>query len=405
MTGLLRHHDFRALLAGAALSSVGSRFLGFALPLFALSRAHADVGQVALITALSTAAFLVVGLPAGAIVDRVRRRRLLIVADAGRAALVASLLVGWGDAQLPVLYVVAAATGVLTVFFDVAHQSYLPQLITRDQLVEGNTRLTTVATIATVAGPTAAGALLGATGVSGTALVIALAFLGSAAFLLPIGAPDARPVAVPGRGIVREVRDGLGLVLRHPVLRLIALSGSLYNLFFLVIQSTVLVYLVSVLGLTPAAAGLYFTAGGAGGVLGAVLSGRIAARIGRHRLLWLGLVTTTPFMVLTPLATGTGGLWAAAAGFLVVSAGASAFNIAQVSVRQEVCPDELLGRMTATMRFLLWSSLPLGSLLGGAVGSAGGVRTALWVGAIGMVLACAPACLPALRKPAVPTPM
>lgn len=396
--GLLRQHDFRSLWLGAAFSQFAARMISFALPLVAIQQAHASPWQVGLVSVLSTVAFAVVGLPAGAIVDRVRQRRLLVWSDAGRAVLVAVLALPLlGAGALGPVYLVALGTGVLAVFFDVAHQSYLPKLIGRDDLVEGNGRLTTVSMVAQVAGPVVAGGVIAVVDLRGGMLVIALAFVASALFLTRIAAPDPRPVPAADRHLGREIRAGLRFVLRHPVLRRIALAGGLYNLFALVIQSIVTVRLVRDLGLSAAGAAVYFTAGGAGGVVGALAATRVAERIGRHRVIGLSLLATAPFALLTPLIDAGSQVWLAAVGYAIVSIGAVVFNVAQVSARQEVCPDELLGRMNATLRFLLWGSMPLGALLGSACAATIGARGALWVGAVGMVLSCLPVCLTSAR--------
>jgi MFS family permease len=396
--GLLRQHDFRALWLGAALSQFAARMIAFGLPLVAIEQAHATAWQVGLVSVLGTVAFAVVGLPAGALVDRVRQRRLLLWSDFARAVLVAALAAPLlGGAALGPVYVVALATGVLAVFFDVAQQSYLPKLIGRADLVAGNGRLTTVQMVAQVAGPVCAGGLIALAGLRGTVLVIAAAFLGSALCLNRITAPDQRPVPAPDRHLGREIAAGLRFVLRRPVLRRIALAGALYNLFTLVIQSIVTVRLVRDLGLSAAGAGVYFTAGGIGGVLGALAAKWLADRLGRQRIIGLSLVMTAPFALLTPVVTSGSAVWLAAGGYAIVSVGAVVFNVAQVSARQQVCPDELLGRMNATLRFLLWGSMPVGALLGSVCAATIGVRAGLWVGAAGMVLACLPVCLPGLR--------
>jgi MFS family permease len=404
--GLLQHRDFRALWIGAALSQFGARMIVVALPLVAVTQMHATAWQVGLVTTLNTVAFLVVGLPAGAIVDRVRQRRLLIWTDLGRAALIASLVAApvataiqpaaVGGGALVQLYLVALGLGVLTVFFDVAHHSYLPQIVDHERLVEGNARLSATVAVAQVAGPALAAITITVAGLGPTTLLIAAGFVGSAGCLTRITAADRRPVAAAARPrLAAEIREGIEYVLRHPILRVFALSGSAYNMFALVLQSMVPVRLVAELGVSAAAASAYFSAGGAGGVIGALLANRLAGRFGRYRTTWLALITTAPFALATPLAGTARQVWLAAGGYLVLWAGATASNVVQVSLRQQLCPPELLGRMNATMRFLLWGSMPLGALLGSALGATIGVRGALWVGAIGLVLSCLPLLLSA----------
>ncbi len=386
---LLRQHDFRALLVGATLSQFAARMITFALPLVAIEGAHATPWQVGLVSTLATIAFAVIGLPAGAIVDRVPQRRLLVWSDCGRALLVAVLVMPLLG-SLGAVYVVAVATGVLAVFFDVAHQSYLPKLIGRDQLVAGNSALTAVSMVAWIAGPVCAGAAIGLVGLHLGLLVIAAAFLASALCLVLIRAADPVPAPAPVRHLGHEIRAGLAFVARDSLLRRIAAAGALYNLFTLVIQAMVTVRLVDQLGLNATTAALYFTAGGVGGVVGSLVAKRLTDKVGRQRIIGLSLLVTAPFALFVPLITTGSWLWLAAAGNAVVSVGAIVFNVAQVSVRQEACPDELLGRVNATMRFVLWGAMPLGALLGSAVAAMSGVRAALWVGAIGMVVACVP---------------
>jgi MFS family permease len=384
--------DFRALWAGAGFSQFATRMTAVALPLLAVAHLHASAFQVGVLTTLSTLPFLLVGLPAGAIVDRVRQRRLLIWADLGRAGLVASVVVAalLGGARLIQLDLVAFGAGVLAVFFDVAQQSYVPQLLGRDGLVAGNTRLTATTSVAQIAGPAFAGLAVGLAGTSGTMLTIAAGFAISAALLTRITAADTHREPAARRHLAREIREGLAYVSGEPLLRVIAISGSGYNFCCLILQSMVTVRFVAQLGMSTALASVYFSAGGAGGILGAMLARHLADRIGRYRLIWLGLVATGPFALLTPLARAPSGLWLAAGGYFVVSAGAIASNVVQVSLRQEICPPELRGRMNATMRFVLWGSMPLGGLTGGVLGATVGVPAALWVGACGLVLSCLP---------------
>ncbi|MGX4655162.1 MFS transporter [Micromonospora sp. SCSIO 07396] len=403
--GLLRQHDFRSLWLGAVASQFGARMALVALPLVAAGPMHASAWQVGLVGTLGTVAFLVVGLPAGAVVDRVRQRRLLIGTDLGRAVLVASLAVpvASGGTALGQVYVVVLGVGVLTVFFDVAHQSYLPRVVRADELVEANARLSTTLAVAQVAGPALAGLAVDLAGTRPAVVAIAVGFAGSAAYLARIRAVDTRPVPAGRSRLAGQIRDGVAYVLRHRVLRLLALAGGAYNMFALVVQTMVPVRLVSELGASPATASAYFSAGGAGGILGAVVARRLVRRLGLYRAVWLCLLVTAPFALLTPLIDSVGGIWLAAGGYLVLWAGATASNVAQVSLRQQLCPPDLLGRMNATMRFLLGGAMPVGALAGTVLGAAAGARVALWVGAVGLLLSCLPLLrlrVPADRRPA-----
>ncbi|MFF0742778.1 MFS transporter [Streptomyces sp. NPDC004111] len=397
--GLLRLRDFRLLLAGAAAGQVGAQVTLVALPLVAVLELKAPAFQVGLLTAAETAAFLLIGLPAGAWVDRMRKRALMIRADLVRAAAMASvpLAAVGGVLTMAQLYVVALVTGIATVFFDVAHQSYLPQLLPREQLVAGNGALETVRSSAQVAGPGLGGGLVQLVGAHLAIVADAIGYAISALFLMAIRNPESKPEPVPGASLRKDVGEGLRFVFGHPLLRVIAGATGLANLFSAMLMATQTVFLVRVLGIQPGVLGLMLAASAVGGLAGALCAGRLAARFGQARLIWLSPLVTGPFAVLWPLA----GKGMAAALFAVASGmvffGAVVYNVAQVSFRQMLCPPRLLGRMNATLRFMMWGTLPLGALIGGAVADGLGARAALWVCAAGFLLVPLPLLLSPLR--------
>jgi MFS family permease len=355
---------------------------------------------VGLLTAAETAAFLLIGLPAGAWVDRMRKRALMIRADLVRAAAMASVpLAAVGGALTMVqLYVVALVTGVATVFFDVAHQSYLPQLLPREQLVAGNGALETVRSSAQVAGPGLGGGLVQLVGAHLAIVADAIGYAVSALFLMAIRQPESKPEPVPGASLRKDVMEGLRFVLGQPLLRVIAGATGLANFFSAMLMATQTVFLVRVLGLQPGILGLMLAASAVGGLAGAVCAGRLAGRFGQARVIWLAPLVSGPFALLWPLS----GKGAAAALFAVASGavffGAVVYNVAQVSFRQMLCPPKLLGRMNATLRFMMWGTLPLGALVGGAVADGLGARAALWVCAAGFLVVPLPLLLSPLRR-------
>ncbi len=397
--GLLRLRDFRLLLAGAAAGQVGAQVTLVALPLVAVLELRAPAFQVGLLTAAETAAFLLIGLPAGAWVDRMRKRALMIRADVVRCAAMASIPLAAlaGVLTMAQLYLVALVTGVATVFFDVAHQSYLPQLLPRESLVAGNGALETVRSSAQVAGPGLGGGLVQAVGAHLAIVADAVGYAVSALFLLAIRTPEDKPAPVPGASVRKDVAEGLRFVFGSPLLRVIAVATGLGNFFSAMLLATQTVFLVRVLELRPGAVGLMLSASAVGGLAGALCAGRLARRLGQARLIWLSCLVTGPFAVLWPLA----GKGAAAALFAVASAvvffGAVVYNVAQVSLRQMLCPPRLLGRMNATLRFLMWGTLPLGAVVGGSVADAFGARAAVWVCAAGFLLVPLPLLLSRLR--------
>lgn len=399
-SGLLRNYDFRLLLSGAAVSQIGAQVTVVALPLVAVIELDASPMEVGLLTAAETAAFLLVGLPAGAWVDRMRRLPLLIRTDVVRAVTMLSLpLAAWAGAlTMAQLYVAALITGVATVFFDIAHQSYLPGLLPREQLVAGNGALETARSSAQVAGPGLGGALVQLLGAPVALLADAIGYLVSALFLRGIRAREPRPAPVVGVPLRAQVAEGLVFVLRHPVLRMIACATGIANFFSAMLMSVQTVFLVRELDLPPGVLGLMLSASAVGGLAGALCAGPLARAVGQARVIWLSTVVTGPFALLWPVA----GHGAAAVWFAIASAavffGAVVYNVAQVSFRQLLCPDALLGRMNATLRFMVWGTMPLGALLGGAVASAAGPRAAVWVCAAGFLLVPLPLLLSPLRR-------
>ena len=386
---LLRHRDFRRLWAGDSLSQFGIMTTALAVPLLAVRTLHATPFQVGLLTTFEYLAFLVIGLPAGAWVDRMRRRRVMIAADLGRAA-----LLGWiplaavlGVLSLVQVYAVVFAVGCLTVFFDVSYQSYLPFLVGRDDLVEANAKLQGTQSVAQVAGPSAGGFLVQALTAQYALLANVGTFLWSASWVGAIQAREPRPERAPGSSLLREVREGVAFIASHPVLRQVAAATGTANLGSSAAQGMLIVLLARTLGLSAGVIGLLMSAGAAGGLLGAFTARPLARLIGEGPVTWLSLAVASPLTLVQPFLhrNWTLGLFVVAQ--IVFSAGSVIYNVTQVSFRQRLCPERLLGRMNATMRFLVWGTLPLGGLLGGVLGSTIGVRATLLAAAIAQSLA------------------
>jgi MFS family permease len=399
---LLRHRDFVRLWVGDSISQAGTQIALVAMPLLAIRELDATPFEVGLLTTFETAAFLLVGLPSGAMVDRVRRRPVLVAADVGRALLVCSLPLAWylDVLTLAQLYAVALLSGVLTVFFDVAYQSYLPHLVGRDHLVEGNGKLEASRAVAQIGGPTAGGLLVQWLTAPYALLVDGLSYLWSALWIGVISAREPAPERPEQRHLVTEIREGLAFVLRHRLLRAITTTTGTANFFNTVSNTALIVVLAdrAELDLSAGTIGLFFSLGSIGGLLGAFLAGRVAQRLGQGPAIWLPMAVSIPFMLVIPLVQRGWLLWAVAACWAVFSFAVVVYNITQVSFRQALCPPRLLGRMNATIRFLVWGTMPLGGLVGGALSSTIGLRPTLWVGAVGMALAVLPVFLSPLRS-------
>lgn len=383
------HRDFRSLWLGDTVSQFGT-FVGHTvLPLLAVTALALTPFEMGLLTAAETAAFLLIGLPAGVWVDRVRRRSLMVVAAAARAGLLLTVPIAWwlGLLTLAQLLVVALVVGVCTVFFDLAYQSYLPFLVGREKLVEGNAKLQSSQSVAQVAGPSIGGGLAQLAGAASAVLTTGLSYLAAAGLLLRIKAVEPRPERRGDTRLAAEVAEGLRFVFGNPLLRAIAGATASANLFSGAILALEVLFLVRTLGLTEAHVGLVLACAGAGSVLGALTVGWWTRRLGQARTIWLVPLLTWPGQLLLPLSEPGWLLALAMIGPAIAGYGAVVYNVAQVSFRQVICPDRLLGRMNASIRFVVWGTLPLGGLAGGVLGEWLGIREALWIAAAGEALA------------------
>ena len=384
---LWRHPDFLKLWSADTVSQLGSQVTLLAVPIVAITVLKATTFQVGLLSAVEMAPFLLVGLPAGAIVDRLRRRPVLIAGDVGRALALASIPIAHAfDALgLAQLYVVAFTTGVLTVFFDVAYMAYLPALVDRDQLADGNTKLEISRSGGQIAGPGIAGVLISTLGAAAAITADAASFVVSAVGITAIRRSEPAPTNVDtGRGhLRRDVRQGLRYVLRHPLLRPIAFCTASSNFFNAMYGAIFILFMVRGLHLRPGVVGLVFAVGNVGFLIGALASGWFVRRIKLGPTIGVSAFIGGVGSLLAPIAhVGSALPWLIAAQ-VIIGIGIPLYNINQVSLRQAICPDRLQGRMNATMRFMVWGTLPLGAAAGGALGRAVGLRPTLWVSAIG----------------------
>lgn len=385
--GLLRDPDFRRLWTADALSQLGSRISVLAVPLVAVTTLNASAFEVSLLRTLGMLPYLLFVLQAGAWCDRMRALPVLIAADLGCAVVFGSVPIAAAFGVLTIWWLLAAVTvaGLFSVFFDVSYQTYLPRLLRREDVVEGNAKLQTNLSVAAVAGPGAAGLLIQAFGGPVAILADALSFLWSALWLRRIRVVEPRPAPVAQPHLRREIAEGLRLVAGQPILRAIALSGTMAGIFQSIQMAVSVVFLSREVHLSPGVIGLLSTTTLLGAVLGAMSARRLGARFGPARTLWVsGLLCGVSFL-LFPL-TGSG----IALGFYVAAGFGASFtiivlNVHSTSFQQQVTPEGLRGRVNATMRFLHFGVIPLGSLLGGGLATTIGLRAALWVSGVGMV--------------------
>lgn len=390
-TSLWRHRDFMLLWAGETISHAGTSVGRIALPLVAVTALAATPFQMGLLTAAGMLAFLLVGLQAGAWLDRRARRPVMLAADIARGLLVLTVPLAWWADVLTFghLLVVALLVGVATVFFDVAYQSYLPSLVGRGLLVEGNGKLESTRAVSEVGGPPVGGLLVQLLGAANAVVADAVGYFASAAALSAIRTPEPAPEPARHARLRTQIAEGLRFVLRHPLLRPITACTSTFNLFGGVQAAVIVLFLVHELSLSAGVIGLLFAAGGIGGVLGGVLSGRLARRFGQARIVWLSVLVTAPFGLLIPLAEPGWRLGLIVVAEIALGVGVVTYNVAQVSFRQAICPDRLLGRMNASIRFLVFGTAPLGGLLGGVLGEVIGLRPTMWVAMAGQLASVA----------------
>jgi MFS family permease len=401
---LWRHHDFRQLWVGDTISQVGTQLSQLALPVLAVTVLHAGPREMGLLTAFETLAFLVVGLPAGAWVDRWHKKRVLMTGDVVRALAFGSLPLAWalGHLTLAQLYVVALVAGLATVFFDVAYQSYLPAIVDGDQMVDGNAKLQASQSVAQVAGPALGGALLRVVAAPALVAADAVSFALSAFFVRRIRHAETPPPRESRRPLRTEIAEGLSFVVRHPLLVRITACTSISNFASSAIQALFVLYALETLDLDTSTIGLVFSLAAVGGLVGAVVTSRVVKVVGEGRTIPVSAVLgglagfSTPLAALAPGRLGATTMLAA--GWLVIWLTVVVYNVTQVSFRQRLCPPALLGRMNASVRFIVWGSMPLGGLAGGFLGHAIGVVPTLWVAAFVQLGAALPVLLSPLIR-------
>lgn len=380
---LLRAPDFRRFWIGQSISVLGDQITLLAMPLVAVLILHADAGQMGLLTAAGLLPNLILSLPAGVWLDRVRRRRrVMIVADLGRAVLVAAVPVAWalGWLTLELLFVVAFAAGCLAVLFDVLWATVFVSVAPRERYVEGNALLSGSRSLAWVIGPGVSGGFVQVFGAPLTLLLDALSYVASAASLRRIRAEEP-PIEADQAGIRERLLAGLVFIARDPIMRPTLTAVGTINLFNLAFSALFVLYATSELGVSPGVLGLVLGTGAVGGVLGAVVAARIGRRIGLGPAYALGCLLFPVPLILVPLAGGAPPLvlatlfvaeFGAGLGVMILDINAGAIILART-------PDRIRARATGAFRFVNYGIRPIGALMGGLLGEAIGVRPTLLV--------------------------
>jgi len=382
------------LWIGQTISEFGTPVSQIAIPWIAIKNLDESAFVVASLTTVQFLPFLIFTLPAGVWVDRVSRRMVLIVGDLGRAVLLATIPVAYAFDALTLgqLYAVAFLVGILTVFFDVAYQSYLPDLVARDQLVEGNSKLQVTVSAAQGAGPAIGGGLIQAFTAPYAIAVDAISFVFSGAFSGAVKKREDVHARTEGarRSMWADLKEGLSYVLRHPYLRPQAMCTSISNFFGSMSFAILLVFAAREWGMSAGVVGIGLGLGSLGWLLGALFVRRLQARLGVGNTTLVACVLFgLPFLVI-PFAPHSFPLPFLVVGIMIGGFGGVVYNVTQISLRQTITPERLQGRMNAVMRFIVWGALPLGSLVGGALASSIGLRDTLIVSGGGATFAILP---------------
>jgi predicted MFS family arabinose efflux permease len=390
--GLWHHPDFVKLWTGQTISNFGSGITGIALPLTAVLVLSASAVQMGILGALDGLAVVIFGLLAGVWVDRVRRRPLLIASDLGRAFLLGSIPLAalFGVLSMTQLYVVAALVGILTVFFNVADESYLPSLIPPEQLVEANSKLAMSDSLAEMSGPALAGPLVQLLSAPLAIAFDALSFLASALGVGLIRTPEPQPKPTAQKQSAwHESLEGLRTLWGDSRLRALAISGGIFNFFGNFIGTLYILYIVRDLHITALIVGFLVAAGGVSALVGTFIARRLIRRIG----LGLSIGAMLTFYGLTGSLTvlAYGPIWLAAtflfAAQLIGDASVSIYFIAEVSLRQAIIPNDLLGRVNASMQLVTRGALPISAIFAGILGDMIGLRPTIAIGVLGVIAA------------------
>ncbi len=401
---LLRHPDFLKLWVAETISVFGSQITLLALPLVAATTLEVSPFQFGLLATIEFLPFILLSLPAGVWIDRLRRRPIMIVADLVRAASLLTIPIAFVFDALTIwqLYAVGFLNGCMTVFFDVSYQSYLPSVVERNQLVEGNSKLEISRSASQILGPGAAGILIGFLRAPLAILLDAISFAVSALFLVWIRKPEPEPephdeATGPRPSMRREVIAGLRYVTGHQWLRSIAATTGVANFFTNVGYAILILFLVRDRGFTPELIGFAFSIGGLGVMLAALTTTRVTRFLGVGRTLVLGAAGFS--LSLLPIAVAPDALLFVAVAVSSFFGGycGVAWNINQVSLRQAITPTRMLGKMNATMRFIVWGTIPVGAILGGTLGELIGLHNTIWVAAIGGAFAFLPVAVSSVR--------
>jgi MFS family permease len=386
LTGnLWRHKDFARFWFSDTVSQFGNQFSGFALPVLAVLSFNATPLDIGIIATLAILPYPLLGLFVGVWVDRFRKRRIMVVCNLGRMLVLASVPAGYllGVLSLTQIFVVSLVTGVFSVFFDISYQAYLPILVDRGDLIEGNQKLQLSQSGAQVAGPGIAGFVYQAIGGAFTVAADAVGYAVSAVGLLTVRKDEAkvRGEGDPEPDFFAEMKEGLDVVLGNRYLRSIAGCTATSNLGTNMVGAVLAIFALRLLHFTTGEFGLMGSIGALGFLAGVLVVNRFTSALGFGRSLAVS-ITLPATAILYPLALLGYSFVVVSLVAFVVGLNIPLYNVNQISLRQAITPDRLQGRMNATMRVIVWGTIPVGSLLGGILGDALGIVDTIYIGGV-----------------------
>jgi MFS family permease len=394
---MFRNPDHRLLLVSVATSQVGIQVAYFSVSIIAVVVLELGEVQIGVLNAMDQIALVLFGLLVGAWVDRVRRKPVIVVSEAARALILLSVPMAWMFDALTVWHLFAAVflLGLASVFFDVAQSSYIPMLIDNEQLTGANSRIQGIRSASDAGGPVLAGPLVSVLTAPVAVVVAVGAFAVSALSFARIRFHEEAPVRREKPSLRAEIMQGISFIVREPMIRIVAFGSAWCNLSMGALQAMLVVFLIRDTGQSSTVVGLVLAGSGTGGVLGAMLAGRITAKAGLGPTALVSLALSGPGMAVVAMSGHGWGAVVAFLGLVVYTGTIVVFNVNIVSYRQAITPDSIQGRVNATQRVLSWTAMAVGSILGGFLGEAIGARSVLFIAA-GMLFA---GCLVLLKTP------
>ncbi len=386
---LWQNRDFLKLWSAQTTSIFGSQIASLAYPLTAILVLQASSFEMGILRAVGSASAFFVGIFVGVIVDRVSRKPLLIFSNLGRALLAALIPIAafFGVLRIEHLYIIAFFSGALNITSEIAGMAFLPSLIEKENLVEGNSKFATTESVAAIAGPSISGVLVQVLTAPVTIIVDAISFVLSAFFIRQIQIPEKKILAQEERRSVwAEILEGLSFVYKNPVLRPLAEAIALHFLFMLMISTIFTLYALRELKIEPLLLGVIFSALGGGLLLGALVIKSLTKRFGQGKIMIFAVLLNAFACLLIPLASGQAMIFILIAAHFLLAFGIQLHGINLMSLRQSITPDNLQGRMNGSFRFVNVLMMMFGALLAGFLGEWIGLRATLFIGAVGMFL-------------------